>query len=175
MFGQCVLCPTWCWHFWKQAFYPEHPWGLLGLRFCLSTRKISWWHFSKGLIKTHLGKYLFFTLSREKTLCQSLGLDIALSRMARKPSRLALGVWHQEMRFQVLYLVPPQSKESFFFVPLYSNKWNTNPCSFRWLSAEEKGTFSLHLYNGDGCTASVLLLYVLHILFNQKIKQREEK
>lgn len=110
MFGQCVPCPAWCWHFCtvKTGILFLAPLRTSGVKVLLITGKISWWHFSKGLIKTQLGKYLLFTLSRGKNLGHSLGSVIALSRMARRPSTAVLGVWHQEMRSQMLYLVPTQ-------------------------------------------------------------------
>lgn len=112
------LSPTWCWHFCIfLAFYSEHPWGLLGLRFSLLQGKSADDTSVKGWLKL-IWENIYSSPFLEGRLCQSPGLDIALSRMARRPSRLALGVWHQEMRFQVFYLVPPQCKENFFFVPL---------------------------------------------------------
>lgn len=159
MFGQCVLCPTWCCHFCtvKTGVLFWAPLRTSGVKVLFVTGKISWWHFSKGLIKTQLGKYLLFTLSRGKSLSHSLASDIALSRMARRPSAMALEVWHQEMRSQVLYPMPTElvqlchSRKAFslsFLIPLENNKngtesqvnlRNTNPCSFRHLSTEEKG------------------------------------
>jgi len=110
MFGQRVLCPTWCWHFCtvKTGILFWAALRTSGVKVLLVTGKISWWHFSKGLIKTHLGKYLLFILSGGKSPGQSLSSYIALSRMAGRRSRLALGLWHQEMKSQVLYSVPTQ-------------------------------------------------------------------
>lgn len=152
----CVLCPTWCWYFCTVKTGSLF-WALLrtsGVKVLLVTGKISWWPFSKGLIKTHLRKYFLFTVSRGKSLSQSLGSDVALSRMARRLSRLALWVGHQEMRSGCFTLYQHSAtlpfKESFclpLFIPLeYNKNWtksqvnprNRNPCSLRCFSTQEK-------------------------------------
>lgn len=141
---------------WKQEFYSEYPWGLLGLRFCLLHGKSSDDTSVRGWLKLSWENIYCSPCPETRVLVTVLVQTLLCRGQPGDMTVDALGVWHWEKRSQVLYLVPMQlvvlchSRIAFSFsllIPLKNNKdgvktqvnpRNDNFCSFRQLSMEEK-------------------------------------